>query len=150
MVTDTERKIWELISVIPDPEIPVITIADLGILREVRLTENQQCIILLSPTYMGCPALDQIQKDITNALEVHHIRATFQIEMSPAWTTETIPPEALERLRVYGIAPPLETVNCPRCHSGNVIEISFHGSTSCKSLYRCQDCLEPFDYFKPH
>ncbi len=156
-----------LIAVIPDPEIPVITIAELGILREVREAHDGVIEIIITPTYNGCPAMHQIEDDIRSALNAagltqHRIITT----LSPAWTTDWMSDTAKERLREYGIAPPCTTasenviavarkrdatsVPCPRCRSTNTTETSHFGSTACKALYKCLACEEPFDYFKPH
>ncbi len=144
--------VFSLLSTIPDPEIPVITISDLGILRDVSF-ENEKAIITITPTYSGCPAMKAIENEIAdvltkNGIENFEIRYTF----SPAWTTDWMNEEAKEKLRVYGIAPPSpkKKIACPRCASTHVEMISMFGSTACKSLYRCLDCREPFDYFKCH
>ena len=151
------------ISQIPDPEVPVITIAELGILREVK-EENGKIIVTITPTYSGCPAMKAIENEIgdvlrKNSVEDFEVRYTF----SPAWTTDWLTDTAKEKLRVYGIAPPEKTSSdknvlflqqkiksCPRCNSANTEMISAFGSTACKALYRCKNCGEPFDYFKCH
>ena len=151
------------ISDIPDPEVPVITIADLGILREVR-EENGRFIVTITPTYSGCPAMRAIENEIgevfkNNSVNNFEIRYVF----SPAWTTDWMNENAREKLRKYGIAPPEKTTSdksvlfvhaktklCPRCSSSNTEMISAFGSTACKALYRCKNCGEPFDYFKCH
>ena len=157
----TKEKITELLSEIPDPEIPVITIAELGVIRDV-IVEGENVEIKITPTYSGCPAMKQMEDDIRATLVENGIK-NLKVTMvySPAWTTDWIPEEAKEKLRVYGIAPPEKTtedkswlsgksklVLCPRCKSQNTKLISQFGSTACKALYQCQDCLEPFDYFK--
>ena len=157
----SKEKIIELLSVIPDPEIPVITIAELGVIRDV-IIEGDIVEIKITPTYSGCPAMKQMEDDIRATLTKNGI-ANLKVTMvySPAWTTDWIPKEAKEKLRKYGIAPPekttedkswltgnSKTVLCPRCKSKNTKLISQFGSTACKALYQCQDCLEPFDYFK--
>ncbi|MCX6292543.1 MAG: phenylacetate-CoA oxygenase subunit PaaJ [Bacteroidetes bacterium] len=151
------------ISEIPDPEIPVITIADLGILREIKV-ENEKIVVVITPTYNGCPAMKTIENEIRAIMNTHSI-LDFEIiyTYSPAWTTDWISDSAKERLRMYGIAPPGKAsadknslllaprkINCPRCHSSHTELISQFGSTACKALYRCIDCREPFDYFKCH
>lgn len=156
-----KEKIVELLSVIPDPEIPVITIAELGVIRDV-IFEGENVEIKITPTYSGCPAMKQMEDDIRSTLTKNGI-TNLKVTMvySPAWTTDWIPEEAKEKLRKYGIAPPekstedkswltgkSKTVLCPRCKSQNTKLISQFGSTACKALYQCQDCLEPFDYFK--
>ena len=157
----SKEKIVELISVIPDPEIPVITIAELGVIRDV-IIEGENVEVKITPTYSGCPAMKQMEDDIKSTLLKNGI-PNLKVTMvySPAWTTDWIPEEAKEKLRKYGIAPPEKTtedknwltgkskiVLCPRCKSKNTKLISQFGSTACKALYQCQDCLEPFDYFK--
>lgn len=157
----TKEKILEILSVIPDPEIPVITIAELGVIRDV-IIEGENVEIKITPTYSGCPAMKQMEDDIRSTLAENGI-TNLKVTMvySPAWTTDWIPEEAKEKLCVYGIAPPekttedkswltgkSKTVLCPRCKSQNTKLISQFGSTACKALYQCQDCLEPFDYFK--
>ncbi|MCL4747005.1 MAG: phenylacetate-CoA oxygenase subunit PaaJ [Burkholderiaceae bacterium] len=146
---------------VPDPEIPVVTLEDLGILREVR-AEGTKVVVVLTPTYCGCPATDVIRDDVRDAL----VAAGFEhpdvaITLSPAWTTDWISAEGRRKLRAYGIVPPspagaaggLAVVRfvprCPRCDSPRTSEISEYGSTPCKALHRCLACLEPFDYFKP-
>lgn len=157
----TKEKIFDLISEIPDPEIPVITIAELGVIRDV-IVEGENVEIKITPTYSGCPAMKQMEDDIRATLLQNGITdLKVTLVYSPAWTTDWIPEEAKEKLRKYGIAPPEKTtedkswltgksklVLCPRCKSKNTKLISQFGSTACKALYQCQDCLEPFDYFK--
>ena len=144
-----------------DPEIPVLSIADIGILRDVRLSADGAIEVLITPTYSGCPAMNAIAFDIEVALVRAGI-ANHRIitRPSPAWTTDWISPEAREKLRAYGIAPPttpsgskralfaVDMVACPRCGSHKTERVSEFGSTSCKALYRCTACREPFDYFK--
>lgn len=158
----TKEQVWEFLKEIPDPEIPVITIEELGVLRNVEITQ-QQVIITITPTYTGCPAMKMFEDDIITALNEKGI-TNVEIKMvyAPAWTTDWMTTEAKEKLRVYGIAPPVEgsadkgvlfangpkTVKCPRCNSENTTLKSQFGSTACKALYTCDDCLEPFDYFK--
>ena len=164
--------IWALLAAIPDPEIPVISIVELGIVRNVA-REGHEIVVTVTPTYSGCPATEMIAADIRRALAdagVRHCR--MQTQLSPAWTTDWIAPEARARLRGYGIVPPAErtasrlgaiaidvtglrkraapVVACPRCGSPHTQELSRFGSTPCKAQYRCDDCREPFDYFKPH
>ncbi len=157
----TEEKIYDLIATIPDPEIPVITIKDLGILRSVKI-ENEKVIVSITPTYSGCPAMMAIEKDIKSILIQEGIE-TVEVKTvySPVWTTDWLTDEAKEKLRKYGISPPGKTsidkgdilgvkIACPRCKSTNTEKISQFGSTACKALYKCKDCLEPFDHFKCH
>ncbi len=157
----SKEKILELISVIPDPEIPVITIAELGVIRDI-IIDKENVEVKITPTYSGCPAMKQMEDDIKEVLTKNGIpNLKITTVYSPAWTTDWIPEEAKEKLRKYGIAPPenstadkssltgkAKIVLCPRCKSKNTKFISQFGSTACKALYQCQDCLEPFDYFK--
>ncbi len=157
----TKEFLVGLLSEIPDPEIPVITIKDLGILREVEMGKDS-CSVTITPTYSGCPAMRLIEDQIRDVLSGQGIK-NIQVNMSysPAWTTDWISDEAREKLRKYGIAPPEHTSvdkgilmgkstfpACPQCKSINTELISQFGSTACKALYRCKDCREPFDYFK--
>lgn len=160
MISETE-KIFKLISTIPDPEIPVISIADLGILRSVE-EDGDKIIIKITPTYSGCPAMNVIENEIKQTLKNNGIEnSEVKIVYSPVWTTDWINEEAKEKLRQYGISPPgkrnpknllsgdRETA-CPRCGSKDVKLVSQFGSTACKALYKCNSCLEPFDLFKCH
>ncbi len=155
MVTHTAEDIRTAIADIPDPEIPVISISDLGILRDVTI-DGKKCIVTITPTYLGCPAMKLIEDEIKS--RISDMDVEVRMTYSPAWTTDWIDPEAKERLREYGIAPPSnvieismnEVVVCPRCGSVNTREISHYGSTACKALFQCNDCKEPFDHFKPH
>ena len=157
-----KANIWELLSEIPDPEIPVISIAELGVLREIEII-NSKVIVTITPTYSGCPAMKAFEDDIkTKLIENAILDFEIRITHSPAWTTDWIGQEALEKLKKYGIAPPIKgtadkgvlfssnakTIECPLCNSKNTTLKSQFGSTACKSLYQCDDCLEPFDYFK--
>ncbi len=165
---DTEE-VWRWLSDVPDPEIPVISVTDLGIVRQVTW-EDDTLVVTVTPTYSGCPATGVINLDIENALRSHGIdRIRIERQLSPAWTSDWINADARVKLRAYGIAPPIDgtaadgrllgrvarlsgrsnmTVGCPRCGSTNTEKISQFGSTPCKASYRCKDCLEPFDYFK--
>ena len=159
--------VWAALEPLTDPEIPVITLRELGILRDVRETaEGLQVVI--TPTYSGCPAMGQIEDDVHAALQAHGLKAQVITQLSPVWTTDWMLPEAKAKLRAYGIAPPhaceapvstvqfaarqptLVAVPCPQCQSDNTTETSHFGSTACKAMYKCLDCLEPFDYFKPY
>jgi len=154
-----------------DPEIPVITIADLGILRKIDVRQDEtdpskeKVIVTITPTYSGCPAMDMINMQIRMAL-LEHGYSSHEIvtQLSPAWTTDWMTEEGKQKLKVYGIAPPVAKVSacsameadeqmdiqCPHCGGYHTELISRFGSTACKALYRCKDCLEPFDYFKCH
>jgi ring-1,2-phenylacetyl-CoA epoxidase subunit PaaD len=184
--------VWQLLESLTDPEIPVVTLRELGILRDVRtsllLDGTEQLEVIITPTYSGCPAMGQIEDDVHNLLQAHGLKGKVKTQLAPAWTTDWITPEAKEKLRAYGIAPPhsgadhdcqiqganvnasgassiiqfaarsasnpgrheLLAVPCPQCNSDNTTETSHFGSTACKALYRCLDCMEPFDYFKPY
>ena len=184
--------VWQLLESLTDPEIPVVTLRELGILRDVRTAQAQdgteQLEVIITPTYSGCPAMGQIEDDVHNLLQAHGLKGKVKTQLAPAWTTDWITSEAKEKLRAYGIAPPhsgadhdCQTLNgnsngsgassiiqfaarsasnpgrheqlavaCPQCNSDNTTETSHFGSTACKALYRCLDCMEPFDYFKPY
>lgn len=155
----TLTDIRNLLSEIPDPEIPVISIIDLGILRDVR-KDKEGFTIVITPTYSGCPAMDMITLSIRMKMKeagIHHFR--IETQLSPAWTTEWISEEGKRKLKEFGIAPPqggtsedLATAHppCPQCGSRHTELVSSFGSTACKALFRCLDCKEPFDYFKCH
>jgi len=148
---------------VKDPEIPVISIIELGIVRGVA-TDGESVTVTITPTYSGCPAMDFISQLIREALDSHGMQSVaVQSTLSPPWTTDWITEEGMQKLRAFGIAPPAEKtgdtsflqgkgviVECPRCQSGHTRLVSQFGSTPCKALYQCQDCLEPFDYFKCH
>lgn len=149
--------IWKLLEQVPDPEIPVLSILDLGIVRDVKLHEGQAEIII-TPTYSGCPAMDAISMDIRLKLIEHGYKnSKITSVLSPAWTTDWMTEEGKIKLNKYGIAPPKmsndlsdSTPVCPQCHSADTKLLSQFGSTACKALYQCNDCKEPFDYFKCH
>ena len=184
--------VWQLLESLTDPEIPVVTLRELGIFRDVRTAQAQDGTelleVIITPTYSGCPAMGQIEDDVHNLLQAHGLKGKVKTQLAPAWTTDWITPEAKEKLRAYGIAPPHSgadhdcqtqssksngssassiiqfaarsasnpgrheqlAVPCPQCNSDNTTETSHFGSTACKALYRCLDCMEPFDYFKPY
>ena len=156
-------QIWDWLAEVPDPEIPVISVTDLGIVREVR-REGETVVVAVTPTYSGCPATSVIEMDIETHLRARGL-SDLRIErrLSPAWTTDWLSEAGREKLRAFGIAPPVgsaararrlaepETaVACPRCCSSDTECISRFGSTPCKAAWRCRACLEPFDYFKCH
>ena len=161
MVSADEKRIWQILETVTDPEVPVLSILDLGIVRDIQL-HNNETEIFITPTYSGCPAMDVISMNIRMALLQNgfsNIKITQQL--SPAWTTDWMTEEGKNKLKVYGIAPPVGKaidqkyleelkVECPQCHSKNTILLSQFGSTACKALYQCIDCKEPFDYFKCH
>lgn len=147
-----------LLATLPDPEIPVINIVELGIVRDVDLHDGVQ--VVLTPTYSGCPATKMIEDDVLKLLQDHGIDASVRTQLSPAWTTDWITEEARQKLFEYGIAPPEQPTGdkdallggrpkkCPNCGSADTKLQSQFGSTPCKSLYVCDECAEPFDYFK--
>ena len=139
--------VWEVLQSVPDPEIPVISIVDLGIVREVN--EDR---VVLTPTYTGCPATLVIETMVREALDgAGYRQVRIETTLSPPWTTDWITEKGREQLRAYGIAPPGQRgVHCPQCNSGETEEISRFGSTPCKALWRCRSCAEPFDLFKCH
>ena len=153
-------EIWAVLDQVMDPEIPVISVVDLGIVRDVQ-EEGGALQVIVTPTYTGCPATKQIEFDIRQALDKAGFEeAQMQIALAPAWTTDWITPRGREQLKAFGIAPPEgkagkralfagdANVACPRCGSRETEQISEFGSTACKSLWRCTACREPFDYFK--
>ncbi len=152
-----EKKIRQILETVTDPEIPVLTINDLGIIRQVKLN-GEEIEIIITPTYTGCPAMDMIAMNIRMALLEHgYKRSKVTAVLSPAWTTDWMSEEGKRKLKTYGIAAPdkkfvipADGVECPLCNSHNTILLSEFGSTACKSLYQCNDCMEPFDYFKCH
>jgi len=150
----TKSIICQILESVTDPEIPVISLTDLGIVRDVKI-EGDQVEVIITPTYTGCPAMLEMEKDIYNALKkagIEKIKVTTVL--SPAWTTVWMSEEGKRKLEEYGIAPPNpsnpEDIACPQCKSKNTTLMSQFGSTPCKALYKCEDCLEPFDYFKCH
>ena len=158
------QKIWQLLEEVADPEVPVLSVIDLGIIREVKINENEVEIII-TPTYSGCPAMDMISMNIKLALIEHgYTNVKITSVLSPAWTTDWMSEAGKLKLKEYGIAPPNpnqqvcddklfaphEAVQCPHCDSWHTRRISEFGSTACKALYQCNDCKEPFDYFKCH
>jgi ring-1,2-phenylacetyl-CoA epoxidase subunit PaaD len=139
--------IFEVLRSVPDPEIPVLSVVDLGIVRAVEPDR-----IVITPTYTGCPATQVIERDIRAALDAAGYRdIRIETALSPPWTTDWISAEGREKLHAYGIAPPGRgAVHCPQCGSAQTEEVSRFGSTPCKALWRCRDCAEPFDLFKCH
>ena len=149
----TLERAWAVLEAVPDPEIPVVSIRELGILRDVRRTDDGTLEVVITPTYSGCPAMSQIAEDVAHALDVAGL-TPYRIAtvLAPAWTTDWMTVEARDKLRAYGIAPPSEprAVVCPRCAAADVQLVSRFDSTPCKALYRCNACREPFDHFKCH
>jgi ring-1,2-phenylacetyl-CoA epoxidase subunit PaaD len=158
---DALARARDVVGRVPDPEIPVLTIADLGILRDVRI-DHGRIAVTITPTYSGCPAMDAIALDIAVALDqAGFADARVIVSLSPAWTTDWMTPEGRAKLLAYGVAPPVaggsrralfgvEAVACPHCGSTRTSQLSEFGSTACKALWRCDACREPFDYFKCH
>lgn len=178
---DRAARAWAALQAVPDPEIPVVSIQDLGILREVAMACDGTLEVVITPTYSGCPAMAEIAEDIGRALDAAGL-APWRIRttLAPAWTTDWITAEGRAKLRQYGIAPPgrcgegeggartagakpmqfvphaaraaaaQDLVACPRCGSLHTEQLARFASTACKALYRCRDCREPFDYFKPY
>lgn len=152
--TITDREIWTALEEVVDPEIPVLTIADMGILRDVEITGSGSVVVTITPTYSGCPAMDLIRTEILAALsragvDDGEVRTVF----SPAWTTDWMNDDAKSKLAEFGIAPPSDVslptaVLCPRCSSSTIRTVAEFGSTACKALMVCDHCGEPFDHFK--
>ncbi len=169
-IAPTTAQVWEWLAAVPDPEIPVLSVVDLGIVRDVSWvdeTVGPACVVTITPTYSGCPATAAIAESIKEALRARGVpRVLLKTRISPPWTTDWLSDSAKGKLAAYGIAPPAQQVidisgirhrslpapriDCPRCGSKRVRLTSQFGSTPCKALYRCDDCLEPFDYFKCH
>jgi ring-1,2-phenylacetyl-CoA epoxidase subunit PaaD len=159
MVTETD--LWAYLEEVSDPEVPVLSIIDLGIVREVRVLSDKEVEVTITPTYSGCPAMNFIERAIQELLTEKGIE-TIRINtvLSPAWTTDWMSENGKKKLLEYGIAPPVNEVDklvlfgaapvvkCPQCRSENTKMLSQFGSTACKALYQCNNCLEPFDYFK--
>lgn len=145
-----EAEVWRCLEGVADPEIPVLSIVDLGIVRHVRIGASGRVEVGLSPTYSGCPATALIKAQVAQALESRGWHDAGVVEvLAPPWTTAWISAEGHRRLREYGIAPPAQgPVACPRCGSQDTRQLVEFGSTPCKALYRCADCLEPFEHFK--
>ena len=163
---------WQVLDTLTDPEIPVVTLRDMGIVRDV-LRRDEGLEVIITPTYSGCPAMEQIEDDVRATVQQLGVPVRVTTRLSPAWTTDWMNETAREKLRNYGIAPPRRCTAagqnvvqfapraaasraesdhppCPRCGSGQTTEVSHFGSTACKALYKCLNCLEPFDYFKPY
>jgi ring-1,2-phenylacetyl-CoA epoxidase subunit PaaD len=152
-------QIWEILHDVKDPEVPVLTVVDLGVVRAIDW-KGDVCHVTITPTYSGCPAMQVIEKGIISRLLEEGIQAEVETVLSPAWTTDWISESGRQKLEEYGIAPPQNEpdksvlfadpviVPCPLCKSKNTKLVSQFGSTACKAHYQCKDCLEPFDYFK--
>ena len=157
-----EEQVYEWLADVKDPEVPALSILDLGIVRNVAVTDNS-INVTITPTYSGCPAMDVISIGIRMALAGHGIKQiTIDQQLSPAWTTDWMTEDGKRKLKEYGIAPPNrkafsslglfeeEEIQCPRCNSTHTEMVSRYGPTSCKALYKCLDCKEPFEHFKCH
>jgi ring-1,2-phenylacetyl-CoA epoxidase subunit PaaD len=159
MVTTTKSRAWAVAARVVDPELPVVTIEDLGILRDVTEDDQRRVHVQITPTYSGCPAMETIRTDLIDALtEAGYRRVCVEFVLSPAWTTDWVTDEGRAKLAAYGVAPPGPAsgpvplnlaVRCPQCGSLDTRESSRFGSTACKSLWVCRSCREPFDHFKP-
>ena len=161
----TATQVRQVLAGVPDPEIPVISIEDLGILRDVEVAADGAITVTVTPTYSGCPAMDEIRADITSALHAHGwVDVTVRTVLAPAWTTQWLSEDGRRKLAEFGIAPPTRgpvtagpvlvaltrPVCCPLCGSADTEELSRFASTACKALWRCRTCREPFDHFKDH
>ncbi len=161
----TEAQVREVLATVTDPEIPVITIEDLGVLRDIEV-DGGHVVVTITPTYSGCPAMDEIRADIVSALAASGVDdVEVRTVLAPAWTTDWMSEDGKRKLREYGIAPPgrrvdgpvlvplgrrPDAVSCPQCGSADTEELTRFASTSCKSMWRCRSCREPFDHFKAH
>ncbi len=159
------EQVYAWLQEVPDPEIPVLSVVDLGVVRDVAF-EGDACVVVITPTYSGCPAMREITEDISQVLARHGIgEVRVETRLSPAWTTDWMSEKGRAALKDYGIAAPAQqaidisgisrrnagpAIECPRCGSRDTRLVSNFGSTSCKALYRCVSCREPFDYFKTH
>jgi ring-1,2-phenylacetyl-CoA epoxidase subunit PaaD len=163
MSTISRDSIYEWLADVTDPEVPALTILDLGIVRDVQISDDDRVRVIITPTYSGCPAMDVISIGIRMALSSRGIRhLTVEPQLSPAWTTDWMTEEGKRKLKAYGIAPPNrkafqplglfeeDEVECPRCGSTDTELVSQFGPTSCKALYKCLSCKEPFEHFKCH
>lgn len=162
--TLSAERAWDVLARVADPEIPVISVTELGIVRDVRAIDDA-IEVVVTPTYSGCPATELIARSIEQALQdAGASRVRIEQRLAPAWTTDWIAPEGRDKLARYGIAPPQavtltaeqpirfvpRAITCPRCGSDDTERLSQFGATACKALYRCRACREPFEYFKPH
>lgn len=158
---DIDPKIYSILKDVSDPEIPVLSIVDMGVVRSAKLLENNRVNVEITPTYSGCPAMDVIGDDVKKAFQDKGYQAEVKLILSPAWTTDWMTDEAKQALKEYGIAPPMDAtsdkeallgnkkiIECPQCGSKNTQLISQFASTACKAMFKCEDCKEPFDYFK--
>jgi ring-1,2-phenylacetyl-CoA epoxidase subunit PaaD len=159
-ISHIDQKLYEILETVSDPEIPVLSIMEMGVVRSAK-NVNGIVEVVITPTYSGCPAMDVIGDDIKKAFKEKGYEAKIKLVLSPAWTTDWITPKGRAALEKYGIAAPLnadadkdallgnkKVVKCPQCGSFNTKLVSQFGSTACKAFFQCEDCLEPFDYFK--
>lgn len=157
-----EGKLWDLLDDVCDPEIPALSLWDLGVLTDIEQVEDH-IVVTITPTYSGCPAMDVMREDIIKALAANDFsNVEVKTQLSPAWSSNWLSPQGREKMQKFGVAPPNPAycqkiqqslqadsgINCPICGSSNTRQVSEFGSTACKALHQCQDCLEPFDYFK--
>ncbi|GGE24776.1 1,2-phenylacetyl-CoA epoxidase subunit PaaD [Psychroflexus planctonicus] len=158
---DIDPKLFSILKSVPDPEIPVLSIFDLGVVRSAKLLENNRVKVEITPTYSGCPAMDVIGDDVKKALQENGYQPEVKLILSPAWTTDWMTEEGKQALKEYGIAPPEsaeadkkallgneQIIPCPQCESTKTKLVSQFSSTACKAMFKCQDCEETFDYFK--
>ena len=162
LIRHVEDQCWDVLQQVSDPEIPVLSVIDLGMIRGVELNQQDEIVVRLTPTYSGCPATDVLKAEITQAFEANGLTPVKVIvDLSEAWTTDWVSESGKHKLQQYGIAPPqgqshscgthvalTDGITCPQCLSNNSKLLSEFGSTACKALYQCRDCLETFDYFK--
>ncbi|WP_422359278.1 1,2-phenylacetyl-CoA epoxidase subunit PaaD [Reichenbachiella sp.] len=157
--TISPEEVLDVLRSVMDPEIPVLSVVDMGVIRHIEITDH--LVVTITPTYSGCPAMNTIESDIKKCLQKEgYENVEVKTVLQPAWTTDWLTEHGKEQLKSYGIAPPQgstskrslfledETVPCPQCESKNTVLVSEFGSTACKAQYKCKDCLEPFDYFK--
>ena len=158
------QAVWNWLKEVSDPEVPVLSILDLGIVRDVQISEDGAVTVMITPTYSGCPAMDVIGMNIRMALAGRGFsNVRIEMQLSPAWTTDWMSEDGKRKLKEYGIAPPVrmsgdglglfeeeDTVSCPRCDSKDTRLVSNYGATSCKAMYQCNNCHEPFEHFKCH
>ena len=160
IATTHHAEIWQILETVMDPEVPVLSVVDLGVIRAVDV-EGKQIKVTITPTYTGCPAMDMIAMQIRMALIAAGYEPTIKTILSPAWTTDWMTEKGKQQLQAYGIAPPVGksmdaayledlVVPCPQCQSTHAVLVSQFGSTACKALFKCEECKEPFDYFKCH
>ena len=144
-----DESLWALLDSVMDPEVPALSLWELGVLQDVR-RNAKGIVVVVTPTYSGCPAMHAMEDALRERLaQAGHRDVTIERRLSPAWTTDWLSSSARVALRNYGIAAP-DALSCPQCGSTRAVLISEFGSTACKALYRCEECSEPFDYFKPH